>query len=403
MKEAVYPDIPKEELDLRIEQACERMAERGIDAYLVFSEQNVGYFTGFRQTFESPTVVWVGALITARGEVSIVVTHGIYNIVNKSTWVEDIRPFGGADYWNLPKDPLALVSELVREKLGDSATIGLELGYGMPPRLTVLEVDRLRALLSGHRLVDAAPPIWAQRAIKTPWERDVYRDLCRMTAAGFLAGMRFARAGVSERDILREIQLEFVRQGAFDTPMRGQLMIRSGRDRHDMYCARPSDRILQDGDQLMLDSGPCHQGYLADIQRHVFIGEPPKLERDLYEQSRRGLEAAVAAIRPGVTASSVWRAAQEAMLKSGVNNNVHWSFFGHSIGLTNHELPFITPQDDTLLEEHMVLSLEVPAYDVPDFRVLGAFLEDIVLVTAGGCEVLTAGVTREMWIANQGR
>jgi Xaa-Pro aminopeptidase len=402
MKEALYPDIPKDEFDLRIERARAHMAERGMDAYLIFSEQNVGYFTGFRQTFESPTVVWIGALVTARGEVTIVVTHGIFNIVNKSTWVQDIRAFGGADYWNLPKDPLALVNDLVREKLPANATIGLELGYGMPPRLTVMEIDRLRALLAGFRLVDAAPPIWAQRAIKTPWERDVYRDLCRMTVHGFLAGIRFAKAGVTERDILREMQLEFVRQGAFDTPMRGQLMIRSGRDRHDMYCARPSNRVLEVGDQLMLDSGPCYQGYLADIQRHVFIGEPPKLERDLYEQSRRGLEAALAAIRPGVSASAVWQAAQSEMLKTGVNNNVHWSFFGHSIGLTNHELPFITPEDDTLLEEHMVLSLEVPAYDVPEFRVLGAFLEEIVLVTADGCEVLTSGLTREAWIAGEG-
>ncbi len=400
MKEPLYPEIPQDEFKLRIDRAAAALREEGMDAYLVFSEQNVAYYTGFRQTFESPTVVWMGALITSGGDVSIVVTHGIFNIVNKTTWVEDIRAFGGSSYWNLPKDPLQVVVDLVREKVRSRGVVGFELGHGMPPRLTVNECDRLRRMLEGVKLVDAAPAIWAQRAIKTPWEQDVYRKLCDMTASGFLAGMRAARAGVTERDILREVQLEFVRQGAFDTPVRGQLMIRSGQDRHDMYCARPSDRALKAGDQIMLDSGPCYMGYLADIQRHVFIGEPPRLERELYEQSRLGLEAALAAIRPGATASSVWRAAQQRMVEVGVNNNVHWSFFGHSIGLTNHEFPFITPEDDTPLAEHMILSLEVPAYDVPEFRVLGAFLEEIVLVTATGCEVLTGGVTRDLWVVN---
>ncbi len=82
----------------------------------------------------------------------------------------------------------------------------------------------------------------------------------------------------------------------------------------------------------------------------------------------------------------------------GVNTRVPWVFFGHSIGLTNHELPFIVPDDHTPLQAGMVLSVEVPAYDVPEFRVLGGFLEDVVLVTGSGVEVLTSKAPRDYWI-----
>lgn len=399
MREPTYPEIPQDEHDLRLARAAEGLDRADLDAILVFSEQNVAYFTGFRQTFESPTVMWVAALITRRGEVTIVTVHGVFNIVDKTSWVQDVRPFGGSDYWNLPKDPIALVAEVVAEKIGPGGALGLELGHGMPPRLTVLEFDRVREALRAYRLVDAAPAIWDLRSVKTPWEQQIYVELGAMTAQGFLAGLRAVRAGATERDILREMQLEFIRQGAFDTPMRGQLMIRSGRNRHDMYCARPSDRVLEAGDQVMLDSGPCHKGYLADIQRHAFVGPPPELELALYRQSELGLSAALSAIRPGARANEVWRAAQDRMVEVGVNNNVHWTFFGHSIGLINHEPPFITPDDETPLREGMVLSVEVPAYDVPEFRVLGAFLEEIVLVTADGCQVLTGDVSRDLWIA----
>lgn len=385
-----YPEIPKFEFEARLARAMELMSEEHLDGYLLFAEQNVSYFTGFRQTFDSPTVVWIAALVTRGGEVCVVTTHGISNIIDKTTWVADVRAFGGSEYWGLPKDPIAVVTDLVREKLPRRPRLGLELGFGMHLRLTVSEFDRVKTALSNADIRDASGLLWRQRAIKTPWELDVYRKLGDITSKGFVAGMNAAQAGVTEQDVLKKMWLTFVEEGAVDTPMRGQLMIRSGLDRHDMYCARPSNRVLAPGDQVMLDSGPCYRGYLADIQRHVFIGDPPDLEKQLYRQSRVGLEAAIKALRPGTTASQVYHAAQAAMVEVGVNNNVHWTFFGHSIGLVNHEPPFIVPDDHTPIQAGMVLSVEVPAYDVPDFRVLGAFLEDILIVHEDGCEILTA-------------
>ncbi len=401
MKKPPYPEIPESEYRQRLAGAQAFMSAQGLDGLLLFCEENIAYHTGFQRTFESPTYVWMAAVIPQKGDPTIVVVHGIYNIVNKSTWVEDIRPFGGSDYWGCPKDPLTLLLDTIEERLPGEAVIGAELGFGMHIRLTINEFDAIRSGLSraGKTLIDASAPIWRQRAVKSSWEQDLYRTLGDITAKGFLAGLMTVHEGCTEREILRAMWSTFIAEGAYDTPMRGQLMIRSGQDRYDMYCARPTDRRIQRGEQIMLDSGPCYKGYLTDIQRHACIGEPPRLQRELFEQSRVGLEAALDAIRPGVTASDVYRTAKQAMEKVGVNTNVHWTFFGHSIGLTNHEPPMIVPSDDTPLEAGMVLSVEVPAYDVPEFRVLGGFLEECVLVTGTGYELLTGKAPRDLWIA----
>lgn len=401
MKNPLFPDIPAAEYDLRLAALQRDMAVRGFDAVVMFCEENQSYWSGYRRTYESPTVQWSTLVVPQSGQPTFVTVHGHYFLANKTSHVEDIRAFGGSAYWKLPTDPVALVLDVVREKVGAGGRIGLELGFGMHMRVTFNEFDRLRAGLQAYRLDDASDMYLRLRAIKTEWEIDLYRTLGDITAKGFLAGLMAVREGVTERDVLQAVMRSWVDQGAVDSPLRHQLMMRSGRDRYDMFTARPVDRVLRKGDQVFFDSGPCHKGYLTDIQRHASIGDPPQLCLDLFGQSRAGLEAAIDAIRPGVTASEIYQTACRAMEKVGVNTRVPWVFFGHSIGLTNHELPFIVPDDHTPLQAGMVLSIEVPAYDVPEFRVLGGFLEDVVLVTQNGAEVLTSKAPRDYWIVRE--
>ena len=190
----------------------------------------------------------------------------------------------------------------------------------------------------------------------------------------------------------------FIEDGAVDTPMRGQLMIRSGKGRYDMFAARPVDRCLEQGDQVMLDSGPSYKGYLADMQRQASLGTPSDLQRCLYDRSRVGLEAALEVVHAGVPVRDVYTAAVRAMGRLQPVR-VHLAFFGHSVGLANHEPPWLGPDAEEVLEEGMVLSVEVPSYDIPQYRVLGGFLEDVIIVTANGHENVTGEIPHELWVA----
>ena len=97
-----------------------------------------------------------------------------------------------------------------------------------------------------------------------------------------------------------------------------------------------------------------------------------------------------------MTARSIFAAAYDAMVARQATAVVPWRVFGHGIGLDNYEPPFLSADDDTEIVPGMVLALEVPAYDVPASRVMGAFFEECVLVTEDGAEMLTDGVPRAL-------
>lgn len=400
MKNPPYFEITEEEYAARLSALQAGLSRAGMDGAVFFCEENQAYWSGYRRTYESPTVQWMAMVVPAKGEPTIVIRHGHFALCDRTTHVPDVRAFGGTPYWKLPEDPIALTAEVIREKFPPNAIIGAELGFGMHMRVSMSEFLRLQSALAPMRMVDCVRMLFSLKAVKSAWEIDVYRRLGDITAKGFLAGLMAVGEGVTERQVMKAMMRSWLEDDAFDTPDRSQVLMRSGKGRYDMFTARALDRKLERGDQIFLDSGPCYKGYLADMQRMGAVGQPPALCMNLFEQSLAGLEAAIAAIRPGVRANEVFHSAADAMLRVGANPHVPWVFFGHSIGLTNHELPFIVPKDETPLQAGMVLSIEVPAYDVPEFRVLGAFLEDVVLVTDTGCEILTSKCPRDYWIAD---
>jgi Xaa-Pro aminopeptidase len=239
--------------------------------------------------------------------------------------------------------------------------------------------------------------MWRRRIVKSAWELELYRTLGRITAAGFRAGLEAIALGVSEREIERRMWRAFIDGGADASPVGGQLMIRSGRERYGTFCGRASARTLEAGDQIILAGGPALSGYHIDIHRFACVPPAPDLQHELHAQSEAGLTAAIEATRPGVAAKTVFKAARDAMRRRAATAVIPWRVFGHGVGLDNYEPPMISEDDETILEKGMVLALEVPAYDIPAGRVLGAFLEDCIVVTDSGAEVLTAGVGRALW------
>jgi Xaa-Pro aminopeptidase len=272
----------------------------------------------------------------------------------------------------------------------------------MRPELTIDDIERLGRLLAGRETIDVAPMVWDQRVVKTPWEQEIYRRLGRIAAEGFRDGLAAVGSGVGEDAIERRMWQSFIDSGAGGSPVGGQLMIRSGPERHLVFCGRASSRTLRKGDQLMLAGGPALDGYHIDIHRFACVGPVPDLQRSLHAQSEAGLAAAIGAVRPGVPMRAVFEAARDAMAGHQATKVVPWRVFGHGVGLDNYEPPLISADDATEIKAGMVLALEVPAYDVPEARVMGAFLEECVLVLDDGAEVLTGGVGRGLWMTDGG-
>lgn len=399
-REPGLPGFPRQEYEARLARLQGLLGESGLSGALLSNASNVSYYSGFRTTIRASNLVWAMLVVPANGEPHAVVSQPLSNLFRETAWVPNVHAFGGSPHWRLPTDPVELSVEVVRLSCGSVGRLGIERGAGMRAELTIEEATRLESELADRELVDLAPLIWRQRVIKTPWEQDIYRRLGRLAAAGFKSGLAAIRAGVSEQELERTMWHTFLDGGADGSPVGGQLMIRSGPERFLTFCGRASKRRLRSGDQIMLAGGPMVDGYHIDIHRFACLAPAPRLQRALHEQSEAGLAAAIGAARPGNTTGAVFRAGLEAMGRRQATAVVPWRVFGHGLGLDNYEPPMISSGDATEIKEGMVLALEVPAYDIPQARVMGAFLEECVLVTGVGAEVLTRDVARALWIAD---
>ena len=155
----------------------------------------------------------------------------------------------------------------------------------------------------------------------------------------------------------------------------------------------PGERRIEPGDAVVLDFGGMRDDYCSDITRTVFVGEPMDEERDVYSIVRAAQQAAFEAVRPGVAAQDVDRAARAVITEAGYGERfVHRT--GHGIGLEVHEPPYIVEGNATPLEPGMTFSDEPGIYLEGRF---GVRIEDQVAVTAEGAERLN-DATRELTI-----
>jgi Xaa-Pro aminopeptidase len=188
---------------------------------------------------------------------------------------------------------------------------------------------------------------------------------------------QFLRPGRTEAEIAADITNAIVAEGHSEAAF---VIVGSGPNGADPHheC---SDRELRPGDIVVVDiGGPVEPGYNSDCTRTYSLGEPARDVAGQYAVLQRAQAAAVAAVRPGVSAESIDAAARDVLAEAGLAEYfVHRT--GHGIGLSVHEEPYIVAGNDQPLAEGMAFSVE-PGIYLPGRW--GARIEDIVIVTADG-------------------
>jgi Xaa-Pro aminopeptidase len=144
------------------------------------------------------------------------------------------------------------------------------------------------------------------------------------------------------------------------------------------------DRVIEPGDAVVLDFGGLRFGYGSDTSRTVCVGEPTAEIREVHEVVRLAQQAGVDAVRPGVSCQQIDRAARSVIKDAGYGEQfIHRT--GHGIGVTTHEPPYLVEGEEQPLVPGMCFSVEPGIYLAGRF---GARIEDIVTVTADGCQRL---------------
>jgi Xaa-Pro aminopeptidase len=349
---------------LRAQQERERAELR---ALVISAPANIAYLCGFAGT--------AGLLVLAPGEARLL-ADGRYESGARRLVREGAM--GPVDVETVSRRydlTLAGVLDRVRARRA-----GFEAEH-----VTVATLAGWQRAAPGVEWVSTERLVERHRMVKDAGEIAILRRACRGVSdvARGIAG--FVAAGRTELQVARSIDEALDRAG-FDGPAFPTIV--AGGPNSALPHARPTDRKLVPGDLVLLDFGGRLDGYCGDLTRMAAVGQVGADARSLFEAVREAQAAAIAAVRPGQEAPAVDTAAREVLERHGLGQAVLHAT-GHGLGLELHEAPRIArpdPHHTDRLAAGMVCTIEPGAY-VDGLG--GVRLEDDVLVTADGCEVLT--------------
>jgi len=250
---------------------------------------------------------------------------------------------------------------------------------------TVAQKQALDAVVHGKvRWVSDDNAVEKLRAVKDADE------IARMRAAALLISDVFRkvlpviRPGTSELDVAAEIEYGIKRGGGSGPSF--ETIVASG-PRSAWAHARPTAKLLGKSELVVLDQGAILQNYCSDMTRTVFVGRAPARVRRMYQAVLQAQQAAKLAIRPGVKAGDVDRAARRTLKRFGLARYFTHST-GHGLGIEVHEMPRLGKGEETVLQEGMVVTVEPGAYleGIGGIRIE----DDVVVTTQGAVDLTTA-------------
>jgi Xaa-Pro aminopeptidase len=248
-------------------------------------------------------------------------------------------------------------------------------------------IEKLRPRYPQMELVDIAPAIDALRAVKTPEEIEIMRRNGALSAEGVRQAMLAGRPGVFEYEI-EAAAMAVVLKGGAKGPAYAPI-VGSGPNSCIFHYEKNSRRVGA-GDVVLMDFGADLDHLAMDITRTwPASGKFTDEQREVYKIVLEVEKACIEAYKPGATPKDVRDHVAAVMKAKGLDPRGQLGGFGHGVGLCVHDVPL-----GGVLKEGMVFAIE-PALYYPE-KAFGVRIEDTVLITKTGCEVLTKGVPKEI-------
>ena len=342
------------------------LESKNVDALLVTNLTNVAYLTGF--TGSNGQV-----LVSAAGTTFF--SDGRYR-ARAASLVQ------GADiqiYENKVTDLLtAKLQEISATRLGIEATT-----------MTVAERDDFARALEGIELVAVSKLVEDGRRVKEKDEVDRIREAIRISDEVFSIVTGRLAPGMTEQEVAVDIEFELRKRGAEAVSF--EPIVGSGPLSAHIHHT-PSVRTLEKGDLVLMDFGCKYEGYCSDMTRTVVLGPATDAQRDLYELVLTSHLAGVDAIKAGAAGVDVDQAARAVIEAAGKGESFGHGL-GHGVGLDIHEDPRLSRFSKDTLRTGDVVTVEPGSYTV---EWGGIRIEDIVLVTEEGVDVLTSSPKDEL-------
>ena len=350
--------IQTADLNRRIALLKNELRKRKLDSFLITKDVNVSYETGFQGH-----------------DAVAIITLGKSYLIADSRYIEEAKDsVKGFDVRLVKISLYESIGDIVRER--KLSRLGFE-SMNLPYEVFI----KLKEFVSQRSLVPVKGLIEELRAIKDPREIELIRDSILLAKDVLNNTLPFVKPGASEKALAGKIEAAFLLRGAkagFDP-----IVAVDGNS--SKPHARPAERKISKDSVVMIDMGCTLNSYNSDITRMIVMGKIKPRIRKIYDIVRMAQAMAIEAIKPGIKIAKIDSIAREYIRDKGFGKNFGHAL-GHGVGLDVHEKPTISGVSDGILRAGMVFTVE-PAIYLP--KVGGVRIEDMVLVTEKGCEILS--------------
>ncbi len=342
----------------RLCRVQEKMEVSGVDGLFLTKKETIRYLAGFTGSS--------GFLVITPGE-GYFLTDSRYTTQAK----EEVQGFKIEACTGKLEDVLLFIKGLKIKSLGfEGENVSFD------------KFKKIEEMLSSMDLKSVSGWIDEFRLKKDAQEIASIKKAINIASEAFKEVVDLIEEGSVEKDIALELEYRIRKGGADDISF--DTIVASG-SRSALPHGLASRKKICHGDTLVIDFGSTWQGYNSDETCTLFMGKPDKDQKKVFQIVKDAHDRAIEFVRPGVKACDVDNAAREIINNAGYGSNFGHGT-GHGVGLAIHEKPVISSFSDAVLDDGMVITIE-PGIYIPDWG--GVRIEDMVLVTHNGCEVLT--------------
>ena len=343
----------------RLERVRAGLEQADCDAYFSFSPPTNEWLTGFRGSTSAVAVTASAA-------------HLLCDFRYTEQAKKQARGFEVTE-----------IAGTLETRLGEQMqALGVKTAAFDPITLTVHQLDTVQKAYDGA--VRPLPELVARlRQTKSPGEIEGIRAASELAEQTFLEVLAQLEEGTTEREFAAQLDFEFKRRGAQGVSFDPIVLFGP---RSSLPHGVPSGKRLERGGIVLVDCGCILDSYCSDLTRTCVFGTiPGAWFEEIYRITLEAQLAALAAVRPGKTGAEVDAAARDIIADAGYGARFGHGL-GHGVGLEVHEPPRLNQESETVLEAGMVVTVE-PGIYLPGRG--GVRIEDLVVVTEDGCDVLT--------------
>lgn len=348
----------------KLHQVRAKLQEQGLTGILLTPSPNLYYMTGFH-TFPGERLL-VG-IIPVEGEPFFIAPKLFESQIRQDAWIKEIITWTDEENAYDKFRVLMQSKGLLHGKFAIDDTTWAAQVLGIMNAIPEVQLVPLGNLLNSLRL------------LKTTDEVEKIAASSKIVDTVLEVMQKTIKPGMTEIEIAALMEFEMRKLGSAGPSF--ETIVGSGPNSA-LPHYNAGQRVVQNGDFIVLDFGATYHGYCSDTTRTLCVGEPSAKMREVYNIVREAQELGVRTARPGVKASDVDKAVRQYITERGYGEYfTHRT--GHGLGLQVHEEPYISGISESILKPGMVFSVEPGIYIEGEF---GVRIEDIVVVTENGAD-----------------